>query len=83
MVHFCLRMSKHWSIPIHVRSVAQRSATGMKWTSRVIHKLLNNIIEIQYKSETNLSESHTGWLSYLNHTGTVCTGMQMVTLPSK
>ena len=41
-----------------------------------------NIIEIQYKSETNLSESHTGWLGYLNHTRTVCTSMQMVTSPS-
>ena len=41
------------------------------------------IIEIQYKSETNLSESHMGWLGYLNHTRTVCTSMQMVTLPSK
>ena len=42
-----------------------------------------NIVEIQYKSETNLSKSHTGWLGYLNHTGTVCTSTQMVTLPSK
>ena len=45
--------------------------------------LTYNIIEIQYKSETNLSESHTGWLGYLNHTRTVCNSMQLVTLPSK
>ena len=30
-----------------------------------------NIIEIHYKSETNLSESRMGWLGYLNHTRTV------------
>ena len=46
-------------------------------------KRVYNIIVIQYKSETNLSESHTGWLGYLNHTRTVCTSMQMVTSPSK
>jgi hypothetical protein len=42
-----------------------------------------NIIETAQECETSLAKRKLGWLDYPDNTRTVCTGIQMVTFPSK